>query len=71
MVNFLFDNEEEGYYFLTSTNQKVKECVKASLEHMNDDISFNNDKEIFKDFLEPAKENVYEMKSIPDKDFRM
>lgn len=56
---------------MTSTDEKVKECVNATLQHMDDDIAFNNEKYIFKDFLEPGVSNTYEFKSIPTEDFRI
>ena len=56
---------------MTSANQKVRDCVNATLEHMNDEIIFDSEKDEFKDFLEPKKENIYDFKSIPNKDFRM
>lgn len=38
---------------------------------MNDDIAFDKDNDIFKDFMEPGKLNTYELLSIPSKDWRM
>jgi hypothetical protein len=38
---------------------------------MNDDIAFNKENDLFKDFIEPGKLNTYEFTSVPDKDFRM
>lgn len=49
----------------------MKECVNASLEHMNDDIAFDKENDLFQDFIEPDKLNNYELQSIPQKDFRM
>jgi hypothetical protein len=38
---------------------------------MDDDIAFNSEKDIFRDFLEPGISNTYEFKSIPSQDFRV
>ena len=38
---------------------------------MNDDIAFNKENDLFKDFIGPGKLNTYEFTSVPDKDFRM
>ena len=46
-------------------------CANVSLIHMNDEVEFNNQKQIFRDFLEQEKENTYQFKSIPNKDFRI
>jgi hypothetical protein len=36
---------------------------------MNDEVYFDKPKEPFRDFLEEEKENTYEFKTIPGKDF--
>ena len=38
---------------------------------MNDDIEFNNPKDLFKDFLEEGKTNNYQFKKLPSHDFRI
>jgi hypothetical protein len=35
VIYFLFDNEEKGYYYLTSEDDKAKGCAAASLMHAN------------------------------------
>jgi len=38
---------------------------------MNDEISFNNEKAVFFDYLNPEKVNVYPFENLPEKDFRI
>lgn len=71
LLFYLFDNPEEGYYFLTTNNQELKDCINATLIHMSDEIAFNNQKDQFLDYLNPEKLNVYPFDSIPDQDFRI
>jgi len=36
IVYYLFSNEEKGSYFLSSDDDKLKYCAKASLVHSQD-----------------------------------
>jgi Zn-finger protein len=71
LVFYFFDNPQQGHYFLTTNNEKLKDCVNASIIHMSDEIAFNNEKAVFIDYLNPEKVNVYPFESLPDKDFRI
>lgn len=67
MVHFVFSNQEKGYYFLTSDNEKARNCANATLFSIKDDVDFND--VIIQDFITPSEKNVYEFNKIPDKDF--
>jgi hypothetical protein len=70
-VYFLFDNEEKGYYYLTTDNEKVKACANTSLNHADEVIAFGDEKQSHFDFIGPGIHNIYEFKTIPTSDFRV
>ncbi len=44
---------------MTSSDGKVKTCVKSVLEHALDEVEFNKKGEVDRDFLTPGEENIY------------
>jgi hypothetical protein len=70
-VYFLFDNEEKGYYYLTTEDEKVHNCANASLMHANETIVWNDPKQLHRDFLGSGSNVTYEFKTIPSTDFRI
>lgn len=58
-VYYLFDNEEKGYYFLTSEDSATKACAEISIIHNMDQIYFNRADKIIMDYLLPSKTNTY------------
>jgi hypothetical protein len=71
VVYYLFDNEEKGYYFLTSDNEAAKKCASPVVKHSPDELEFNIKNALLEDFILPGKTNTYEFKKIPTTDFRI
>jgi hypothetical protein len=68
---FLFDNEQKGYYFITTEDAATKACTNISLLHTNDQVTFNTDDSPMMDFIVPGKTNIYDLPTIPETDFRI
>lgn len=71
VVYFLFDNEDKGYYFVRTEDEKAAACAKAELNHADETIVFNADKQNHFDFIGPQASNTYQFKSIPTTDYRV
>jgi len=41
MVYFLFSNEEKGYYYLTSDDDKAHSCANATVMQVTETVDFN------------------------------
>lgn len=70
-VYYLFDNEEKGYYFLTSENEATKACANISLVHNSDQIHFNRADKPIMDYIIPSKTNTYDISEVPETVFRV
>lgn len=58
-IFYLFDNEEKGYYFMTTEDQATKACVNISIKHNPDQVEFNQKDAIMMDYVLPDKTNTY------------
>lgn len=57
ILYYLFDNEQKGYYFITTENEGARNCARTVLKHSKDEIEFNLKDNILQDFLLPGKSN--------------
>lgn len=58
-VLYLFDNEEKGFYFITTEDSATKACVNISIKHNPDHIQFNQKDAVMMDYILPGKTNIY------------
>ena len=54
---YLFDNENKGYFFLTSENPAAKACANIITKHSVVEVVFNQKNNILEDFILPNKPN--------------
>jgi hypothetical protein len=71
IVYYLFDNEQRGYYFVTTDNPATRSCAKFAVRHIPDEIVFNTKDNVTEDFITPSHTNSYAISKIPTTDFRV